>query len=244
MTKAPHSDKMEEFAATLPFKFKNARLLKTVFVHRSFLNEKEAKALGLDESNERLEFLGDAVLGAAVSDILYCRYPATAEGELTRMRARLVNKKTLAGLSLELALHRYLRLGKGERAGGGAENPTILASTFEAFIAAVYIEFGFDAAYGYIKGLFDPLINEDLAGPGHFDFKPRLQELGQRVYKEAPLYRLVSETGAPHKKTFEVEAIIGGKVLGRGSASSKKDAEQAAAEEALQNLERLKKGCL
>ncbi|MBI5970015.1 MAG: ribonuclease III [Deltaproteobacteria bacterium] len=236
-----HTVKTEEFAATLPFKFKNAQLLKTVFVHRSFLNEKEAKTLGLRESNERLEFLGDAVLGAAVSDILYARYPATAEGELTRMRARLVNKKTLAGLALELGLPRYLRLGKGERASGGAENPTILASTFEAFIAAVYVELGFDSVYGYILELFNPLINEDLAGPGHFDFKPRLQELGQRVYKEAPSYRLVSETGAPHKKTFAVEAIIGGKVLGRGCAASKKEAEQAAAEEALQNLERLNK---
>lgn len=242
MMNAPaHAVNMEEFAATLPFKFKNTRLLKTVFVHRSFLNEKEAKTLEFHESNERLEFLGDAVLGVAVSDILYVRYPKTAEGELTRMRARLVNKKTLAGLALELDLPLYLRLGKGERASGGAENPTILASTFEAFIAAIYIEFGFDSAFGYIKELFDPLINEDLAGPGHFDFKPRLQELAQRVYKEAPLYRLVSESGAPHKKTFEVEAIIGGKVLGRGSASSKKEAEQAAAEEALQNLERLKK---
>lgn len=242
MTNAPFQvNKTEEFAATLPFKFKNTRLLKTVFVHRSFLNEREAKTLGFDDSNERLEFLGDAVLGAAVSDILYDRYPKTAEGELTRMRARLVNKKTLAGLASGLGLHRYLRLGKGERAGGGAENPTILASTFEAFIAAVYIEFGYVPAFGYIKELFDPLINEDLAGPGHFDFKPRLQELGQRVYKEAPMYRLVSESGAPHKKTFEVEAIIGGKVLGRGCAASKKEAEQAAAEEALKNLERLKK---
>ncbi len=227
---------LEAFEGALPFKFKDAALLKKVFVHRSFLNEKEAGRLGCRESNERLEFLGDAVLSNAISHILYERYPGLQEGELTRLRARLVNRHTLAKLAREASLNEYIMLGKGERSSGGCENPTILAGVFEALIAAVYLDLGFRKAFSYIEGIFNPIIEGSLVEHGHFDFKPSLQELTQSVFKEAPVYRLVREEGPPHRKVFEVEVVIGGEVLGTGSATKKKDAEQLAAAEALKRL--------
>lgn len=229
---------LEEFQETLPFHFKDLGLLQKVFVHRSYLNEKDASALKSKESYERLEFLGDAVLSSVISHLLYENYPETNEGELTRLRAKLVNRQTLADLARGLRLNEYILLGKGERSTGGADNPTILAGVFEALVAAVYFELGFKITYSYIESLFSPLIDSATAHePGHFDFKPRLQELAQKLFKEAPAYRLLKEEGPPHRKTFEVEVRIKGEVRGTGSASKKKDAEQLAAEEALKKLE-------
>jgi ribonuclease III len=223
----------EEFNRRLPFALKDKGLLRRVFVHRSFLNEKEGGSL---ESNERLEFLGDAVLSNVISHVLFEKFPEIDEGELTRLRAKLVNKRTLAELAKGLEINEFLLLGKGERSTGGRENPTILAGAFEALLAAIYIDCGFKKTFEYVESLFSPLIDDTLSEPGHFDYKPRLQELSQRVFKEAPIYRLVNEDGPPHKKIFEVEVVITGKVLGVGSASKKKDAEQYAAGEALKKL--------
>jgi len=228
---------LDEFESTLPFRFSDRRLLEKVFVHRSFLNEKGSVALEEQESNERLEFLGDAVLSGAISHLLYDAFPQTAEGELTRLRARLVNRQTLADLAAGLRLSDYMMLGKGERRGGGQKNPMILAGVFEALLAAVYLEHGYAKVSSYIETLFRPLIDESLTEPVHFDCKPRLQELAQRVYKEPPLYRLVNEEGPPHKKVFKIEVVIAGEVLGAGVAGKKKDAEQIAAGAALKKLE-------
>lgn len=227
---------LDDFHNTLPFQFKDRALLQKVFVHRSFLNEKACTFLVCQESNERLEFLGDAVLSNVISHLLFEEYPGIDEGELTRLRARLVNKQTLAGLAKNIALDEYLLLGKGERNSGGKENPTILAGVFEALLAAVYIEFGFKAVTDYIQSIFAPLIVSSLKEPVHFDFKPLLQELSQRIFKEAPVYKLIKEDGPPHRRVFEVEVIVSGKVLGMGAATKKKDAEQAAAGEALKKL--------
>ncbi len=221
------------FNISLPHPLKDERLIEKVFVHSSYLNE--SKDAGL-ESNERLEFLGDAVLSLAISRTLYEAFPGAQEGELTNMRAKLVNKTALAGLAEGLGLGGYLLLSKGERASGGAENPAILAGVFEALIGAVYLEWGTKKTFAYIKALFKPLMESVESTPGHFDFKPMLQELCQKAFKSTPAYRLVSETGPAHKKMFEVEAVIGGEVFGRGSASRKKDAEQSAAETALKRL--------
>lgn len=223
----------EEFKKSLPFEFKDQEILKQVFVHRSFINEKEGASL---ESNERLEFLGDSVLSIVISHMLYERFPEINEGELTRMRAKLVNKRTLAEMAKGLSLNDCLLLGKGERASGGRENPTILAGTFEALIAAVYMVHGFPGAWAYIEARFSPLIDESLERPGHFDFKPRLQEVVQRLFKSAPEYRLIRSDGPPHQKVFEIEAVIAGEVLGIGIATKKKEAEQFAAGEALKKL--------
>ena len=224
---------LDGFLKTLPFNTTDQALMKKVFVHRSFLNEKEGTGL---KSNERLEFLGDAILSNIISHMLFRKFPDIHEGELTRMRAKLVNRLSLAGLAREVQLGKYLLLGKGERLSGGGENPTLLAGVFEAFIAAIYFQQGFHKTFEYIEKLFTPLIEDALDGPGHFDFKPRLQELSQKIFKEAPVYSLLSEKGPPHRKIFEVEVSVTGVVLGSGSAQRKKDAEQAAAGEALRNM--------
>jgi len=229
----------EEFDRRLPFTLKDKGLVQKVFVHRSFLNEKEGVSL---ESNERLEFLGDAVLSNCISHLLFEKFPEIDEGELTRLRAKLVNKRTLAELAKGLSMSEFLLLGKGERSTGGRENPTILAGAFEALLAAIYIDCGFKKTFEYVGSLFSPLLDETLSEPGHFDYKPRLQELTQRVFKEAPIYRLVNEDGPPHKKIFEVEVVIAGEALGVGSASKKKDAEQYAAASALKKLKDMLNG--
>jgi ribonuclease III len=231
-------DRLKEFSARLPFEFSDTALLESVFVHASYLNERGVNERGeeLLEANERLEFLGDSVLSAVISDILYERYPNMEEGELTQLRARLVNRRTLAGIARDLELGHLVLLGRGEERSGGMENPAILANTFEALLAAVYLDRGFSAVYKYVEGVFASAIEGFHSTPGHFDFKPELQELTQRVFKESPVYRVVKEQGPPHKRTFTIEAVVTGKVMGTGSAARKKDAEQIAAREALREL--------
>ncbi|HEY4706046.1 MAG TPA: ribonuclease III [Thermodesulfobacteriota bacterium] len=224
---------LEGFMGSLPFEFTDSALMKKVFVHRSFLNEREGAGL---KSNERLEFLGDAILSNIISHMLFRKFPDIHEGELTRMRAKLVNRLSLACLAKEVSLDKYLLLGKGERLSGGTENPTILAGVFEALIAAVYFNQGFQKTFDYVERLFSPLLADAIEGPGHFDFKPRLQELSQKLFKETPSYILIGEKGPPHRKIFEIEVQVAGKTLGSGRAPRKKDAEQAAAGEALENL--------
>jgi len=222
---------MEAFKGRLDFSFKDEALLESVFVHSSFVNEK-----GGGESNERLEFLGDAVLSAVISGILYDMYPDFREGELTSIRSRLVNRAVLSSLASELGMGELMRLGKGEKKSKGAENPAILADAFEALMAAAYLDAGFRAALVLIKELFLPLLKDALQGEKYFDYKPRLQELTQRHFKAAPVYRLVSEEGPSHKRKFSVEAMVKGEVMGKGSGARKKDAEQSSAKEALKEL--------
>ncbi|MEK7314034.1 MAG: ribonuclease III [Deltaproteobacteria bacterium] len=222
---------MEVFKARLNFSFKDVALLESVFVHSSFVNEK-----GGGESNERLEFFGDAVLSAVISGILYDTYPGFQEGELTSIRSRLVNRAVLSNLAKELGMGELMLLGKGEKKSKGAENPAILSDTFEALIAAVYLDNGFRATEAMVKGLFLPLLKDAIKGEKYFDYKPKLQELTQRHFKAAPVYRLVSEEGPSHKRKFSVEAIVKGEVMGKGSGARKKDAEQSSAKEALKEL--------
>ncbi len=227
--------RLQKFNRTLPIPLKNPALLKRVFTHSSFLNEPGGSGL---ESNERLEFLGDAVLGAASAHMLYLKFPGVPEGELTRLRARLVNRRALAGLSKELGLNRLLLLGKGEAKAGGAENMRNLAGVFEAFLGAIYLEAGFKKTMAYTVTLFSSLTDEVKNGPGWFDHKPALQELTQRFFKSNPTYRVTGDTGRPHAKTFEVEVRVGAKVIARGSGNRIKDAEQAAAEKALKEIKK------
>ncbi|MBE9532230.1 MAG: ribonuclease III [Proteobacteria bacterium] len=221
----------------LPFEIGDEKLLKEIFVHSSYLNESEGEGL---ESNERLEFLGDAILESVISHILFSRFPDLNEGELTKLRASLVNKRMLSEISSDFSLGDFLLLGKGERAsGGGTENPSILADTFEALIAALYIdkkEDGYREAYDFIDLVFSPLIEEALNGPRHFDFKPALQEYCQGNLKKEPHYKVINVEGPPHLRVFEVVVIVDKKTLGTGKAPRKKEAEQLAAKEALKAL--------
>jgi ribonuclease-3 len=219
------------------FRLKDLAVLENVFVHSSFLNEKEGRGL---ESNERLEFLGDAVLSIAVSHILFEMFPEMKEGDLTRLRARLVNREVLARLSSELGMGELMLLGKGERLSGGAENPAILADAFEALAAAVYLDGGWRKANGFARKFFIPIL-EKTPGEAHFDYKPILQEITQKFFKEAPSYSVVKEEGPPHRRRFTVEVKVAGETMGEGAAFRKKDAEQAAAKEAIAALEKMRR---
>jgi ribonuclease-3 len=234
----PDKDKLlNEVNQTLPCPVRDFKLFKTAFVHSSYLNEKGADGF---QSNERLEFLGDSVLSCVIGSLLYERFPGGDEGELTGMRARLVNKKTLYEIARRLGLGDIVLLGKGEKNSGGGLNPNILASALEALIAAIFLDSGFKKAEEYITGIFDGLIEDASKKPSHFDFKPELQRIAQAVHKSAPAYRLKGESGPAHKKIFEVEAVVGGVVLGKGAAASKKEAEQQAARQALERLKETK----
>ena len=197
--------------------------------HRSWCAENEHTT-----SNERLEFLGDAVLGLIVTDHLFRSYDL-AEGELAKVRASVVNSAALAELAAELNLGQALLLGKGEDSSGGREKPSILADAMEAVIGAVYLDGGWDAASEMVMGLLETRIGEAAAGPGGQDYKTRLQELAARTFEVLPQYVVVDE-GPDHAKRFFAKVTIGDVERGRGEGRSKKQAEQAAAKQAWESL--------
>ncbi len=194
--------------------------------HRSWC----AETAGV-ESNERLEFLGDAVLGLVVTDHVFRTYPALPEGHLAQVRAAVVNAGALAEVAEELELGRALLLGKGEHASGGREKPSILADAMEAVIGSVYLDGGWDAANALVMGLLGARIAEAAAGPGGHDFKTRLQELAARRYDQLPRYEVHGE-GPDHAKHFTAVVHLAGQPAGSGEGRSKKQAEQAAAKAA------------
>lgn len=215
----------------LSYTFQDIGLLQQALVHRSYVNERPG--LGL-ESNERLEFLGDAVLSTVVSHLLTQEFPDADEGELSRLRAGLVNEAILASHARRLDLGRFISLGKGEELTGGRDKSSILADTYEAVIGAVYLDGGFEGAYHLISSHFSHILKEPW-NKGR-DYKTELQEYTQESFKELPRYILIGEKGPEHNKVFEVEVLIKGEVFGKGKGRSKKEAEQKAAQEALGRL--------
>jgi ribonuclease-3 len=213
--------------------FNNLTLLQQAFVHRSYHNENPEFSLG---SNERLEFLGDAVLGFVVAEELYRRFADLNEGEMTRLRSALVRQDSLARLASSLGLGDYLYLGQGEEKSGGRRRPRNLACTLEALIGAIYIDQGSPNTRDFISRLFSSgfmkVIEEGLA-----DHKSRLQELAQSKRQEKPIYRLVEATGPDHDRRFCVDVVVEGEVLGRGWGRSKRSAEKEAARQALENMQ-------
>ena len=211
--------------------FRDGELLARALAHRSWC----AETAGTD-SNERLEFLGDAVLGLIVTDHIFRTYPLLPEGELAKVRASVVNAGVLAELAAELRLGNALLLGKGEDQSGGREKPSILADAMEAVIGAVYLDRGWDGAWGLVMRLLGERIAEAAAGPGGQDFKTRLQELAARRFDELPRYH-VADDGPDHAKRFFATVYVAGEPHGAGEGRSKKQAEQAAAREAWQTLQ-------
>jgi ribonuclease-3 len=213
--------------------FNQPTLLVQAFQHASYVNEQDDTRL---ENNERLEFLGDAVLDLAVSHFLMDRYPEANEGQLSKYRAMLVGESGLYEIARELKLGQYLLLGKGEEQSNGREKPSILANTLEALVGAVYLDAGFDRTLAVLRRLLWPML-EDVASKALVtDFKSMLQEYTQETAKTVPTYRLEAEIGPPHDKTFRVALILNGERLADGEGKSKKEAEQNAAREAFHCL--------
>ena len=214
--------------AALGHRFERPEQLAVALTHRSF---------GEGENNEKLEFLGDAVLALAMSDLLMARFPEAREGDLSKMRASLVNAEVLARKTRELDLGRWLRLGKGEEKNGGREKPSILAAVYEALLGAIYLDAGYERARSVVEAHFAADVLEHPT-VGLRDYKTELQELTQRLFRETPAYTLVEESGPDHEKRFVLEIAVAGRTCGRGVGRSKKTAEQAAAMEALEALAR------
>lgn len=222
----------EQFSKRLNLPFKDYFILSRALTHRSYLNENQDAI----EDNERLEFLGDAVLDFIVAEWLYHHYPEKPEGDLTRLRAALVHTDQLAVFAKMIDLGLALRLGRGEIQAGGRERPTLLCDAFEALIGALYLQGDIDAVKAFMVPLMEQVVNEILLTHLEEDTKSRLQEWAQGHGFSSPRYLLIMEEGPDHAKTFEMEVRIGKKPYGRGVGSSKQLAEKAAAREALENI--------
>jgi ribonuclease III len=211
-------------------KFHNRKLFQQAFTHTSFTHEK--KATGVHPDNERLEFLGDAVLELAVSEYLFQRYPKMSEGDLTRTRARVVCEASLASFAKELGFGEHVRLGKGEEMTGGRSRPSLLADVFEAFIGALFLDSGLEQVKKFLERVVFPKVNSDWL-KNMLDAKSQLQEVVQQGRLGTLEYRIVDTKGPAHDRHFVVEVCLDQKPIGKGTGRSKKEAEQRAASEAL-----------
>lgn len=225
--------KLKGLEKRLGVRFWKRDFLKRALTHKSYANEKRWSA---EFHNERLEFLGDAVLELAISDILMKSYPKGSEGDLSKVRASIVNEKSLAKLARSLKLGEELYLGKGEELGQGREKSSLLADAYEAVLGALYLDRGFKKSFKIIQKHFTQIFSELHEDPIHKDYKTELQEKAQNVYKTIPKYRLVEEMGPDHDKTFKIDILIHQEVYGVGQGKSKKEAEQKAAREALEKM--------
>lgn len=222
---------LSELEQALGYTFQDKSLLENALTHSSWANENRKDG---QSSNERLEFLGDSILGFVVAEFLYRSFPERPEGELTRFRAELVCEKSLARIAAQIQLGSYLRMGHGEEQGGGRTRPSIMADAVESVLAAAYLDGGFAAA----RGIIERLLLRDVHGfrPQNQDYKTRLQELVQREKNQELSYHLLSESGPDHDKRFVVSVMLNGGEVGTGTGRSKKRAEQAAAHAAICRL--------
>lgn len=225
---------MQELEKKLNYTFRNQELLREALNHSSYANEHRSQGLG---SNERLEFLGDSVLGFVTAEYLFARHPDLPEGDLTRIRAALVCEQSLHEVAQKLNLGSYLKLGKGEEAGGGRQRASILADATESVFAAVYLDGGLEAARALIHRVLLDKERETDVEERRRDYKTALQELVQRQADQVLTYHMTGEAGPDHDKTFQAEVQLNGLPIGAGSGHSKKEAEQAAAKAALETLE-------
>lgn len=222
---------MEALEEKLGYRFANRALLENALTHSSYANENRAKGV---QSNERLEFLGDSILGMITAEHLYCTFPNRPEGELSRIRADLVCETNLAKVAGQLHLGSYLLLGHGEEQGGGRTRESILADAVESVLAAAYLDGGFSAASSLVHRFI--LTDIPAEHPRNVDYKTQLQELVQQKKDQVIQYELTGQSGPDHAKQFQVEVRLNGSVVGQGTGSSKKRAEQEAARVAMEKL--------
>jgi ribonuclease III len=228
----PNQDRVEALQKALGRRFRDPTLLREALTHRSYLNEINQAW----PSNERLEFLGDAVLGLISTDFLFQRFPALGEGELTNLRSALVRTETLARFAQEIDLGHYLYLGRGEELSAGRKRPGGLACAFEGLLGALYVDQGYAMVSDFLLAFLEPELSSVVEGRLHKNAKSVLQELVQARMQQTPTYHLLEEVGPDHAKDFTVEVRVGGQVVGQGRDRSKRGAEQAAAEAALEHL--------
>ncbi len=227
---------IERLQEYLGYTFGDRAILLQSLTHTSYGHEfLQDKPLSLRD-NERLEFLGDAILDVVISDMLLEGYPNANEGQLSRMRAAIVNEKTLAQVAKNIQLHECVRLGKGEIQTGGQTKPSILSCALEALIAAIYLDGGYNAVYPVVRHLFSDFFSEETDLLAFYDHKTQLQEIAQARWKVTPSYHLTQTRGPDHAKTFEVEVRMNGKPLATAFGHSKKEAEQNAARSAITNV--------
>lgn len=211
----------------LEYKFKDKGLLKTALTHSSFANEYSV------QSNERLEFLGDAVIGCVTAKILYKHFPDYPEGNLSKIKSAIVSRDNLAIFAKEIKLHDKILLGKGEESTGGREKISNLSGAFEAVIGAIYLDSDYTKVHTVISKLINPCLEQNNFDD---DYKTNFQEISQKLYKSIPRYKVILEEGPSHNKSFHVEVEINKKVFGNGCGKSKKSAEQAAARQGLKKI--------
>jgi ribonuclease III len=217
------ADRLTELEARLGYRFRDRAFLEEALTHRTYVNE-----AGGGKDNQRLEFFGDAVLDFLLSDLLLVQFPASREGELTRIRAALVDEPSLARVAVDLQLGSCLRLGRGEEKGGGRQKRSLLADAFEALLAAIYLDGGIEPARHLVKEHFAPHFTSGELLSGR-DFKTDLQERARLTRGELPRYQLKEVSGPDHDRRFTVEIYLGAELMGEGVGSTKKEAEQAAA---------------
>lgn len=221
---------LDTLSKILNIKFKDIGLLKNAFIHRSYLNEIRTNC----SSNERLEFLGDSILSYLVSDFLYKKYPNLPEGELTNLRSSMVKTTSLAALARKLNLGKYIFLSKGEEEGGGRDNPSLLADTFEALLGAIYLDQGINKVSQILNTYLYPQITKIINNKSYKDAKSIFQELVQEKTKISPIYKVINEKGPDHLKQFTVAVFVDNNKWGEGTGKSKQIAEQNAAKDALE----------
>ncbi|GAK56799.1 ribonuclease 3 2 [Candidatus Vecturithrix granuli] len=223
----------EQLYERLGYRFQNYTLLRQALTHRSFVNETGDLEI---EDNEKFEFLGDSVLGLVISDFLFRNFPRFREGDLSRVKSHVVSEPFLAEIARQLDLGDFLLLGKGEAASGGHEKNSLLANCYEAIVASIYLDGGIEAARNFLLACFQERIETLIEQQHILDHKSLLQEHSQEIFNCTPVYRLRQIIGPDHDKTFEVELLIKREVFSVGSGKNKKEAEQAAAKEALTKL--------
>jgi ribonuclease-3 len=227
-------DRLEALSALqdkISYQFHDLDLLNEALTHRSYAHERTG---GTSRDNERLEFLGDSVLNVIISHLIMERFPHCHEGELTKLRASLVNKKSLARISKNHSINQRLLLGKGESLRGGREKSSVISDAYEALIGAIYLDGGFDKAFGVVERQFSPFLDEGLINDG--DFKTKVQQVCQSRFGRLPRYRLSELKGPEHDKTFGAEIFIDHRSYGYGVGKNKKEAQQNAAREALKKI--------